>query len=217
MLRVYTNTEDVCFGYLSSGRDAPVEGASRMIGPLIQMLACRLRLPASTTVLQALQMIKDDFLRALPHQYVPLIDIQHLHNARLQGRPLFDTVMSIQRRADLTKTLLDQELALAPVASTDPTEYDCLIGVEIMDDSISTSLSHWTDKISIQNANSTQSGCTSRSYPWPTGSHSGFSRPAALRLEQGCHSEFERWAPQRDPDREAICSLGGSYTYGELK
>lgn len=233
VLRIYTNTEDVCFGYLSSGRDAPVEGASRMIGPLIQMLACRLRLPASTSVLQALQMIKDDFLRALPHQYLPLVDIQHLHNARLQGRPLFNTVMSIQRRADLARSLPFQELVLALVSSNDPTEYDCAIGIDIMDDSIAMSLSHWTDKISTQNAKymgSTFMEILHSLVEHPDLSLSQLQVTPASHVQQlfdwnkgdipifeSClHSEFEWWA-KRDPDREAICSLDGSYTYGELK
>jgi hypothetical protein len=54
-LRCYTGASDVCFGYLSSERDAPIAGIEATVGPMINMLACRVRMPADTQLIGVLE------------------------------------------------------------------------------------------------------------------------------------------------------------------
>jgi non-ribosomal peptide synthetase component F len=49
MLRSYLGTDSVCFGYLASGRDAPIPDVHNILGPLINMLVCRPLVSGSAT------------------------------------------------------------------------------------------------------------------------------------------------------------------------
>jgi amino acid adenylation domain-containing protein/non-ribosomal peptide synthase protein (TIGR01720 family) len=231
VLQAYTGSSDVCFGFLSSGRDAPIEGISRMAGPLINMLVARLTLEPDMTSLQVLKKVKNDFIRMMDHQYFSLADILHLHNNRLQGRPMFNTVMSFQRRDDQENKPCNS-LSLLPVGGDDPTEFDCSVGVEITGRTISLTLSHWTDKISGLNARhitTTLERIISSIVQKPDVPIRDLDTTFSSQLRQltewahvsinpvdEClHTTFEHFARQT-PDAEAVCATDGSYTYKEL-
>lgn len=96
VLRAYTGTDDVCFGYLTSGRDAPVEGiVEHAVGPYINMLVCHLNLRDDADVRELVFQIQSDFLDGLPHQNCSLANIQHALS--LSGQALFNTAMSVSR------------------------------------------------------------------------------------------------------------------------
>ena len=80
VLKAYTNMNDVCFGYLSAGRDAPIPDIGDTVGVYINMLVCRLRIDSTKKVVQLVEEVQAMFLEALPHQYCSL----------------FNTVMSLQ-------------------------------------------------------------------------------------------------------------------------
>ncbi len=51
VLRAFTGSEDVCFGYLASGRDVSVDRIDEIFGPLISMLVlCQVQTPAWVVV-----------------------------------------------------------------------------------------------------------------------------------------------------------------------
>ena len=54
VLRTYTGADDVLFGYLASGRDVPVPHIEQAVGAFINMLVCRMHLPADTEIDEAL-------------------------------------------------------------------------------------------------------------------------------------------------------------------
>ena len=95
VLRCYTGSADICFGYMNSGRDTPIAGVQDAVGPLISMLVCRLALDDSTTARQGLQKLERDFVQSLPHQHCGLAQIQR--SLGLQGEPLFNSGMSFRR------------------------------------------------------------------------------------------------------------------------
>jgi len=97
VLRKYTGSDDVCFGYLSAGRDAPVTGIQETIGVFINMLCCRVRLSPSQLLAEIPSIIQDDYVRAIPHQRCSLAQVQH--ELGLKGKQIFNTALSIQNHS----------------------------------------------------------------------------------------------------------------------
>lgn len=104
ILHCYTQSNSVCFGYLSSGRDAPVPNVQSMIGALIHMLICRVDFGGSTSFRDIIKRMQTELSHSLTNQHSSLADIQS--SLELDGQPLFNTLMSIEygpRRKDLTQ------------------------------------------------------------------------------------------------------------------
>ena len=97
VLRQFTSSDDVCFGYLSAGRDAPVNGIQDMVGIFINMLCCRVQFSALQTLTTISKNVQDDYIRCIPHQSCSLASIQH--ELGWQGQSLFNTTLSIQNHS----------------------------------------------------------------------------------------------------------------------
>jgi non-ribosomal peptide synthase protein (TIGR01720 family) len=119
VLRKYTVSDDVCFGYLSAGRDAPVKGVQDTIGVFINMLCCRVRFPHSRLLAEVPSKIQDDYLRGIPHQRCSLAQVQH--ELGLQGKQLFNTVLSIQNHSRASDAE-EQSLVFVLQTAHDPSE-----------------------------------------------------------------------------------------------
>ncbi|RCI07694.1 hypothetical protein L249_5676 [Ophiocordyceps polyrhachis-furcata BCC 54312] len=87
-----TGMRDVCFGYLVSGRDAPVDGVENLVGPLANLLISRVNLGASAR--QVLETTSEGLKQHLSIQHVSLAEIQH--HLGLSGRRMFNTSLSIR-------------------------------------------------------------------------------------------------------------------------
>jgi non-ribosomal peptide synthase protein (TIGR01720 family) len=121
VLQRYTGSDDVCFGYLASGRDIPVTDIEDAVGPFINMLICRSQFPKGRTVLQVVQKIQDDFVHSLPYQHASLADIQHA--LKISDEPLFNTTMSLQRGTTEEDEHEDEsDVTFVSADSEDPTE-----------------------------------------------------------------------------------------------
>jgi len=118
VLRCFTNSDQVCFGYLASGRGISVDGISHTIGVFITMLICRLNITPTTPVVELLQEVQEDYLQSLPFQHCSLAEIQH--NLGLSGGSLFNTAISLQRY-DL-ETDISSGISFEKVYDKDPTE-----------------------------------------------------------------------------------------------
>lgn len=94
VLRQFTGSDDVCFGYLSAGRDAPVNGIQDMVGIFINMLCCRVQFSGQQTLADVSKRVNGDYIRSIPHQSCSLASIQH--DLGMQGQALFNTTLSIQ-------------------------------------------------------------------------------------------------------------------------
>ncbi|CRG88172.1 Nonribosomal peptide synthetase 8 [Talaromyces islandicus] len=147
VLRIFTGTDSVCYGYLTSGRDAPLCDIENAVGPYIHMLVCCQRFDANDSTLKALKNVQEDFLQAMPHQYVSLSEIQSALG--LSGQKLFNTAMSFQRYPKTEK----DTLSLDAVYDFDPTEFDITVNVATSDDDgLKVDLTYWTSKVSPDNA-----------------------------------------------------------------
>jgi aryl carrier-like protein len=136
VLAQYTGSQDVSFGYPTSGRDAPIDGVDDLVGPLINIVVARTQLDSELlrgqNTKQALQRVQADFLDGLGHQRAALVDV--LHALRLEGQSLFNTSLSY-RHAPL-ETADGASIALDLVTVEDPTEYDANVHVLASGDKI---------------------------------------------------------------------------------
>ena len=95
VLRKYTKSDDVCFGYLTADRDAPVDGIARTVGVLINMLCCRIQLEASNKTLQDVFVTaQEERMQGLEFQRCSLARVQH--ELGMGSKPLYNTSISTQ-------------------------------------------------------------------------------------------------------------------------
>jgi amino acid adenylation domain-containing protein/non-ribosomal peptide synthase protein (TIGR01720 family) len=125
VLRCYVGTEDVCFGYLASGRDVALPGIEDAVGLFINMLVCRLQLDDSLPIMTLLELNEANFVRSLENQHCSMAEIQH--DLGLHRDPLFNTIISYQARAargtsDLNGRREGQIVRVDTVDIDDPTE-----------------------------------------------------------------------------------------------
>ena len=119
VLRTYTGSDDVCFGYITAGRDAPINGIQDTIGIFINMLCCRVTFSPTSTLAEVFHRVQDEYLGSLPYQRCSLAQVQH--DLGLAGKPLYNTSVSIQnhsRSSDAT----EGTVILEPTSAYDPSE-----------------------------------------------------------------------------------------------
>ena len=95
VLRCYTGRDQVCFGYLNSGRDIALPGVDGVVGPLINLLGSRMLLSPASSLRQVVQQCQEDYTQSLAHQHFALADV--FHSLNLSGKALFNTGMSLYR------------------------------------------------------------------------------------------------------------------------
>ena len=120
VLRAYTGSDDVCFGYLTSGRNIPIAGIEDALGPFINMLVCRTKFSGYATIAQLLSSTQDDYLQGNKHQHISLAEIKRSLN--LPDIPLFNTILSIQRHGMAAGTTDVASVHIEPIEGEDPTE-----------------------------------------------------------------------------------------------
>jgi hypothetical protein len=119
VLLCFTCSDEVCFGYLTSGRNAPVSGIQDAVGVFINMLVCRMSLAGMTRLDQALERAQGDFIRSLSYQHCSLAEIQH--DLPMSGASLFNTAISLQKALH-SRSSKESVLSFDCVAARDPTE-----------------------------------------------------------------------------------------------
>lgn len=119
VLRQFTKSDDVCFGYLSAGRDAPVNGIQDMVGIFINMLCCRVQFSSQQSLADISKQVNGDYIRSIPHQSCSLASIQH--ELGKQGESLFNTTLSIQNHTT-TGGSKDKGLSFDLQHAHDPSE-----------------------------------------------------------------------------------------------
>lgn len=103
VLRSYTGMDDVCFGYVTAGRDLPIAQVEDIMGPLINTLICRAQIGTGTaqSVSGLVQAMQRQFLDSAEHQTTSLGSIydafemkrRRLFNTAVMFRPLhLDTI-----------------------------------------------------------------------------------------------------------------------------
>ncbi|KAJ5637561.1 hypothetical protein N7490_007440 [Penicillium lividum] len=151
VLKQFTGSDDVCFGYLSAGRDAPVNGIQDMVGIFINMLCCRVKFSPSNTLDHVSKRVNADYISSIPHQSCSLASIQH--ELGWQGQSLFNTTLSIQNHTVAGGTK-DNGLTFDLQHAHDPSEYAVTVNVDISRGSEGIMLRYWSDVVSDEQAQS---------------------------------------------------------------
>jgi non-ribosomal peptide synthase protein (TIGR01720 family) len=120
VLRKYTKSDDVCFGYLTAGRDAPVENIDRIIGTLINMLCCRVQISTSQTLENIFRTAQDQHLESVPFQHCSLARVQH--ELGLAGKSLYNTSISTQNNSKGEETGVEETISFEMEEGHDPSE-----------------------------------------------------------------------------------------------
>lgn len=122
VLRSYTNLQDICFGYVSSGRDVELDGIVDAVGPFINILVSRIVFGKGDTAAAMLKQLFSTYLDSLPHQHASLADITHA--LKMPGGKLFNTAFSFQKisQSNGGGKAQDLPLSFSTIGGADPTE-----------------------------------------------------------------------------------------------
>lgn len=229
VLRKYSGSEDVCFGYLSSGRDAPLSGIEEGVGAFITMLVSRMVLDDSVPLSDALEKVADDLTRALPNQHCGLAEIHHA--LKLGSQPLFNTIISFHRETD-REMFTDSSIMVEAIRGYDPTEYALSLDVGVTESKINVALQFWTSQFTRAQAKNIGATLAKAVESTVRGSEKAVGKVDLVSAEhldqlrkitavypettEECiHNAIEAQV-LATPDAEAICSYEGSWTYKQV-
>ncbi|AEI41578.1 non-ribosomal peptide synthetase [Paenibacillus mucilaginosus] len=124
LLQRYTNSEDVVFGSVVSGRNAEVDGIEQMVGLFINTIPIRVRTDEHTRFVDVLGRLQQEALEAAKYDYYPLAEIQSL--SEVKGK-LVNHILIFQNNAidELVKAP-DGELGftMSDITVHEQTNYD---------------------------------------------------------------------------------------------
>ncbi|EFE37496.1 nonribosomal peptide synthase, putative [Trichophyton verrucosum HKI 0517] len=231
VLRCFTHMDDVCFGYVNSGREAPIDGIEGIVGLCANIITCRFDMSTTRRIADIIQSDKVDFLNSLSHQNASLADI--MHEINMANQTLFNTVLSIQNKSTAGDEKSD--FMVDELYEVDPTEYDISVNIEISGagKNIDAYLGYWTSRLSQWQANNistTLSHIVSEivaASTLPTvGQLDYFAaahkwQVAKWNIDEAatvnsCTHELIQTRSTRQPEAQAICSWDGNLTYREL-
>ncbi|KAH6876441.1 hypothetical protein B0T10DRAFT_585614 [Thelonectria olida] len=228
-LGLYTASEEVCFGYLTSARDLQIQGIRDVVGPVINMVACRVNVGVSTTLGEVMSLVQKDYLDSLDYRHIPLAEVQHA--LQLSNTALFNTALSYRKlppTAQNPPDLLFEECR----PTYDPDEYNVSVNIEAGEVDMAIDLMYWSDTLSDGQAANVASTFTKAlsnvlhhcNQPISQLEHLGIWHRQQLcqwnqqipeAIESCVHDLFKQQVISR-PDSPAIASWDMDFTYAEL-
>ncbi|RAH47819.1 acetyl-CoA synthetase-like protein [Aspergillus brunneoviolaceus CBS 621.78] len=157
----YTNTREVCFGTVTSGREDLDVWDS--VGSFFNILPCRLALEANIAVVEALNRNQAEIQRRTEHQNCSMPDMVRRSRAQPDNdldQQLFNTVLTVQNTVSTNShpaRSQDKETAASTATRNtqvelldleDPTEYDFCLAVHTSPAQIEIELRYWTSTAS---------------------------------------------------------------------
>ncbi len=130
LLHQYSNSDDIVFGSVVSGRPFELDGVDTMVGVFINTLPVRVRISAHQSCLEWLQELQWQQLDARQYEYSPLAQVQKWSDVP-PGQPLFDSLLVFENYP--IDTLLRERgrtMAVSNVSYSGRTNYPLTIGVE---------------------------------------------------------------------------------------
>ncbi|KAG9241028.1 hypothetical protein BJ878DRAFT_522771 [Calycina marina] len=149
VLREHTRKDEVIFGFMLSGRDGQLANFDRVVGPAINIGACRVTNFEQGT-LAMLKATQEDFFDALEQQHslVKFLTEQ----VKIDATGLFDTVINVRQHKSKPKpsdTLVFKDWP----GSEDPYEYDVVVEVDVHGElEITASLTCWSESVPREDA-----------------------------------------------------------------
>jgi amino acid adenylation domain-containing protein/non-ribosomal peptide synthase protein (TIGR01720 family) len=149
VLRTFTGASDVCYGYLTSGRNVPIEGIENAVGAFINMLVSRVGVSRNQPLLEVFRKVQHDFIESLPHQHASLAQFQH--DLGLSGKALFNTAVSVQNHgAAEAHEGPESSVVFEHFDAHDPSEFAITVNIDATRNDEGVRFSYWTDSISDQ-------------------------------------------------------------------
>ena len=152
VLQRLTGSDKTLFSFMTANRDAPFTGAAETVGPLIQMLLCRIDL-SNKAIGDVLRQARDDFLESLEHQY-GLSQMEDVWQT-----PAWNSLMSLQYMDSRVgqKATERTELEVELRSAEDPTAWDVSIGLQIHSrgdgvTEVDAELGYWSDVLTDERA-----------------------------------------------------------------
>ncbi|EFQ98080.1 N-(5-amino-5-carboxypentanoyl)-L-cysteinyl-D-valine synthase [Nannizzia gypsea CBS 118893] len=121
----YTGMKEVCFSYLTSGRDAPIDRVEKMVGPLANLLISRVDM--GVPVKEVLQATSNKSEQNMAIQHVFIAEV--LHRLGLSGQRLFNTSLSI--RSHDKEEAHKYSIMFQTLDDEDGHEYDLSLNVSV--------------------------------------------------------------------------------------
>ncbi|KAI8628154.1 hypothetical protein F5Y19DRAFT_476558 [Xylariaceae sp. FL1651] len=236
VLRLYTGERQVAFGYLSSGRDAPIDGIEGAVGPFLAMLVCFVDFgqAETTSIVDALIQIQRSSAQSIAHQGSSLAEIQSALN--LPGNSLlFNSGISFLPKLS-KKVQMNQNspLIFETISEKDPTEFDLSVFVEIDEHertismhldylesainsthatNVASSINHMLSELTRDPYRRSDDLCNISQHDLST--IWKWNEPLIAPLEKCAHEIFAERVISH-PDKEAIYSWDGIMTYRQL-
>ncbi len=156
VLRTVAKSDDVLFGYMTANRELNIPGIDELVGPMINMLACRLNVSSSTSIADLLSQTHDSFLETLEHQHGFVSAA--LAKESLDGELPFNSVLSIEyasgEGADAYYPTVNEgeanSLGFETVDGTRAPEFDVVLGVLLGEKNIEVQLGYWDGVVEKQ-------------------------------------------------------------------
>lgn len=229
-LRYYTGIDDVCFGYLLSERDIPLDMIEDTVGPMINMLACRVNMSSGSVLMRLVEGIQADYMESVPYKHISLADVQHGLN--LSGTALFNTCLSY-RKLPSVESAQKPAIQFSECGGLhDPTEYLVTINVEASDTDAVIDLDFWTDMLSqaqARNIADTFIRALENMIEQPEAQLAHLNHIPASNwqqiaewnnampetIEMCIHEVFEQQS-RLNPDAPAISAWDGEFTYSQV-
>ncbi|KAF4429611.1 non-ribosomal peptide synthetase [Fusarium acutatum] len=226
-LRLYTGSDQVCFGYLTSARDLPIEGIRDTIGPIINMVTCRVNVDSSTNLGDIMTSVQRGYLDSLEYRHTPLAQVHHA--LQLSDAVLFNTALSYRKLPPTPQT----DLVFEECCPTyDPDEYNVSVNIEAGENDMAVDLMYWSDTLSDGQAVNVASTFTKAlrnilhhcNQPiaqldhlgsWHRNKISQWNQRIPDAIESCIHDLFKQQVALR-PDSPAIVSWDMGFTYAEL-
>ncbi|KAH1856312.1 Nonribosomal peptide synthetase 1, partial [Aspergillus fumigatus] len=145
-LRSFCGSNEVCFSYMASLRDVSVDEIGSVVGPVINLLACRMKVTEDVCLEDVLHQVQNDYMESLPYRHTSLIDIQHA--LKLSDTILLNSGISYRKLPPKTLSNRD-EMRLVEVGKIhDPAEFPVYVNIEATDDVAYIDLNYWTTSLS---------------------------------------------------------------------
>ena len=229
VLRCYTSNESVCFGYLSSGRDVPVDRADGVVGPLINILVSHAKIASDRSLLSMMQDNQRDYLDGLKYQHYPLAEV--LHDLNADAERFFNTALSVQS-GGLSQRQEPSGISLDEETWDDPNEYDMATSVFLREDDAQISINY-----SYKLLSETQAASVAGSFlealrviieePETSVDSLQIASPQDIETMWNWNRQVPKTVSgsvtdligariQQQPEAPAVCSWDGELTYREL-
>ncbi|TLD18019.1 hypothetical protein PspLS_10434 [Pyricularia sp. CBS 133598] len=78
ILHIYSGLPEVCFGYISSGRALPIQGINEIVGPVMDLLVCKVDNVDTKSLHDLFRGIQSDVTAAMDNQCFALRDVQRI-------------------------------------------------------------------------------------------------------------------------------------------